>query len=212
MNHSVEGTSSWRESVTEWLGRLKTGDQAAGQQLWQRYLDRLVQLAGRKLGSTPRTMADEEDVVLSAFHAFLQGVADQRFPRLADRDDLWQVLIMLTERKAVGLLRREHAEKRGGYTVHSELGNDNADRFNSDSPLLARLIDKEPTPEFAIQFSEEFEQRLASLGDEELERIALDKLAGYSNQEVAERRKCCLRTIQRQLKLIRRIWDQDSPP
>jgi hypothetical protein len=114
MDHDSEPSSS-PESVTEWLVRLKAGDQAAGQQLWQRYLDPLIHLAERRLGAAPRTMADEEDVALSAFHAFLQGVSAQRFARLADRDDLWQVLVMLTERKAVGLLRWEQADKRMVY-------------------------------------------------------------------------------------------------
>jgi hypothetical protein len=65
MDHDFEAPSS-PESVTEWLVRLKAGDQAAGQQLWQRYLDPLIRLAERKLGAAPRTMADEEDVALSA--------------------------------------------------------------------------------------------------------------------------------------------------
>ena len=61
-------------SVTTWLARLKAGDSQAGQQLWQRYLDRLTRLARRKLAGASRRVADEEDVALSAFHGFLRGV------------------------------------------------------------------------------------------------------------------------------------------
>ena len=39
------------ESVTEWLGMLKAGDAVVGQQLWQRYVERLLRLASRKLGN-----------------------------------------------------------------------------------------------------------------------------------------------------------------
>ena len=38
-------------------------------QLWQRYYRRLLGLARKKLGDSPRRVADEEDVVLSAFQA-----------------------------------------------------------------------------------------------------------------------------------------------
>ncbi len=86
-------------SVTLWLDQLKAGESAAAGQLWQRYVERLIRLASRKLGDLPKRVADEEDVVLSAFHGFLQGVEDGRFSRLDDRDDLWQVLAMLTERQ-----------------------------------------------------------------------------------------------------------------
>jgi len=53
-------------SVTGWLGRLVAGDPSAAQQLWQRYFHRLVGLARQKLRDTPRRVADEEDVALSA--------------------------------------------------------------------------------------------------------------------------------------------------
>ena len=83
-------------------------------------MERLIRLASRKLGDLPRRVADEEDVVLSAFNDFLRGVEDGRFTRLDDRDDLWQVLVMLTERKAIGLRRHDPGEKRGGGQVRGE--------------------------------------------------------------------------------------------
>ena len=76
--------------------RLKQGDADAAQRLWERYFARLVQLAHNKLGSLPRGAADAEDVALSAFASFCQASEDSRFPRLNDRADLWQLLVMLT--------------------------------------------------------------------------------------------------------------------
>ena len=51
--------------------------------------------------------------------AALDSVTDW-LERLDDRGDLWQVLVMLTKRKAIGLLRREQAAKRGGGQVRGE--------------------------------------------------------------------------------------------
>src|SRR6516165_9840548 len=104
-------------SVTQWLGQAQAGDPAAAQQLWERYFGRLVAFARVKLQGAPRGMADEEDVALSAFDSFYRGVEQGRFPRLSDRDDLWQVLVVLTERKAINLMHHERRQKRGGSTV-----------------------------------------------------------------------------------------------
>src|SRR4051794_12636924 len=89
-------------SVSRWIGELKGGDPAAAQPLWDRYYARLVRLARVKLRrSRPRgAEADEEDAALSAFESFCTGMARGRFPQLADRDDLWRLLVVITARKA----------------------------------------------------------------------------------------------------------------
>src|SRR6516164_8814650 len=74
-------------SVTRWIGQLQAGDPAAVQQLWQRYFQRLVVLARKKLRGSPRRVADEEDVALSAFDSFCRQAEKGRFPQLLDRDD-----------------------------------------------------------------------------------------------------------------------------
>src|SRR5215470_13386684 len=85
-------------SITYWIGKLKDGDPAAAQKLWEGYFQRLVDLARIRLQAAPRRAADEEDVALSAFHSFCRGAGQGRFPRLGDRDDLWQLLVLLTAR------------------------------------------------------------------------------------------------------------------
>src|SRR5438105_14531380 len=94
-------------SVTHWINLLKGGDAVAIQKLWEAYFARLVGLARKKLREAPRRAADEEDVALSAFDSFCAGVAKERFPQLADRDDLWHGLVTITARKALQLVRHE---------------------------------------------------------------------------------------------------------
>ena len=93
-------------SVTMWLHQLRDGDSLAAQKLWESYYCRLVRLARSKLRAMPRRSADEEDIALSAFDSFFRGVEAGRFPQLNDRDDLWQVLFMITERKAFDHIER----------------------------------------------------------------------------------------------------------
>src|SRR5215469_6728517 len=104
-------------SVTRWLESLKLGDAAAAQELWRRYFQALVRLARDRLRGAPRAVADEEDAALSAFDSFVRGAACNRYPRLDDRDDLWRLLVVITERKALDQAQRERRQKRGGGKI-----------------------------------------------------------------------------------------------
>jgi hypothetical protein len=79
------------DEITRWMDRLATGDESAAGHLWQAYYTKLVELARRRLRSSPRRVADEEDVVLSAFDSFCRGARVGRFPDLNDRHDLWKL-------------------------------------------------------------------------------------------------------------------------
>ena len=81
-------------SVTQWLRALRSGEDAAATQIWERYFSRLTVIARKYLLTSPRRMADEEDVVINAFQSFFHGVKEDRFHHLADRRDLWQILVM----------------------------------------------------------------------------------------------------------------------
>jgi DNA-directed RNA polymerase specialized sigma24 family protein len=192
------------------IKRLKAGaDPVAAQALWTRYFDRLAALARRRLSERTRRVADEEDVALSAFDSFFRGVADGRFPLLADRDDLWRVLVMITERKAVDRVRRATADKRGG----GEVRGDSVFVRPDDSSLTSgmdQIPGGEPDPEFAALFADECRRLLERLGDPELSRLALLKLEGYTNEEIATQLGRAVRSVQRKLETIRKIWEQAS--
>jgi DNA-directed RNA polymerase specialized sigma24 family protein len=193
-------------SVSVWLGQLKEGDRDALRPLWERYFSQLVGLVRKRLRAGPVRGADEEDVALSAFESFYQGVGHGRFPRLEDRDDLWQVLLLLTRQKAVNLLKHENRQKRGGGKVHhaSALTGEHA----SSADLFAEWLGGEPAPDFAAEIAEECRRRLNSLGDERLKEMALSKMEGYANEEIAARFGCSIATVERKLKLIRDLWSK----
>ena len=197
------------DSVTTWLDKLKADDSDAAANLWHRYVSQLIRLARSKLGQSPRRAADEEDVVVSAFDAFFQGVEDGRFARLDDRDDLWQVLVMLTERKAIRLIRHEHAAKRGDGRLRGESALDGPPGKSYPNGM-GQVAGNEPTPEFAVQVGEQCAKLLDSLDDDVLRQIATGKLEGYTNAELAQRLKLSLRAIERKLSLIRRKWKRES--
>ena len=203
---SPDEKSANRQSVSEWLQDLKAGDSFAAQRIWSRYLNRLVKIADRKLGKRRLQLGNGEDVAIVAFTHFLNGVAEDRFPELNDRDNLWQVLLMLTDRKAKDHLDRETAQKRGADRT---IGESAADPRSQPIPNLDYLAGSRPTPEFAVQFTEDIEAMFERLNDPQLERIATLKLQGYTNTEIADQEKIALRTVERRLHLIRSIWESD---
>ena len=194
-------------SVTHWIGRLKEGDPAAVQKLWEGFFHRLVRLARSRLQSAPRRAADEEDVALSAFDSFCRGALEGRFPRLSDRDELWQLLVLLTARKASNLVRQERRQRRGGGRVWNASALDDG---AGEGPAFANLIGREPDPEFAAQVAEECRRLLDRLEDAELRSVAVWKMEGYSNEEIAQRLDCGLRSVSRKLLVIRAIWAQEG--
>ncbi len=195
-------------SVTCWLRQLRAGEQEAFQRLWERYFERLVGLARQKLRGAPGRAADEEDVALGAFDSFFRGASEGRFPQLLDRDDLWQVLVVLAGRKAANLVDHERRQKRGGgkVCVASDLA---AADSAAEGAAFAGLIGREPDPGFAVQVAEECRRLLASLGDDELRSVALWKMEGYTNEEIAARMGRKVLTVTRKLNMIRRLWEKE---
>jgi DNA-directed RNA polymerase specialized sigma24 family protein len=195
-------------SVTHWIGRLQTGDEAAAQRLWERYFRRLVGLARKKLLDTPRRAADEEDVALSAFASFCRGVRQGRFPQLDDRDNLWRLLVTFTARKAFDQLRDERAQKRGGGTVRGESALGGAD---STAVGFDQVVGREPTPEFTAQVAEEYRRLLDLLDDTELRSIAVWKMEGDTTEQIAAKLECAPSTVERKLRRIRGLWAEARP-
>jgi DNA-directed RNA polymerase specialized sigma24 family protein len=185
-------------SVTRLLGCLHgTGSQAddAARLLWQRYFTQLVWRARARLESLARGAGDEEDVALSAFKSVCIGIAEGRFPDLHDRDELWRLLVVVTARKAVNHIRSELNAKHGGGRVVS-----------LDDEALAVVVGREPTPEETVRAAEACRQLLALLPDNQFRRIAILKMEGNSDREVASILGLGLRSVERKLLAIRTAW------
>jgi RNA polymerase sigma factor (sigma-70 family) len=183
------------ESVARLVGGLRASDDEAAAKLWQDYFQRLVASARSMLRGTFRRTADEEDIALSAFASFCRGVEAGRFPRLEDRDDLWRALFALVARKSARHHRDRARLKRDDRRTVDEAGLD-----------LNALAASEPTPEFVAEVAEECERLLRLLDDDDLRRLAVMKMEGYTNDEIAERLTVAPRTVERRLRLIRATW------
>ena len=182
-------------SVTRWIAGVRGGDPAAVERLWERFFPRLVGLARARLRGTARLAADEEDVALSALDSFCRRAGAGQYPHLADRDDLWRLLVVITARKAGHLVRDESRHKRGG-----------AARPDASELTPEGVLGRDPTPEFAAQVAEEYQRLMAALGDPEVQTVARMRMEGYTVEEIAARLGCSVRTVARKLAIIRDRW------
>jgi len=194
-------------SVTRWIEGVKSGDSQDIERLWNRYFRRLIRLAGSKLPGHCRRAFDEEDVALSAFQSFCDRAGRGQFPQLTDRGDLWRLLAILTVRKAIMTMRYHTRRKRGGGQVMGESAL--AARDDPEMLGLSEFLGREPTPEDAAQFSAASDYLFGKLEGRTLKTIALRKLHGYTNTEIARELGITSRTIDRKLRLIRAVWEEE---
>jgi DNA-directed RNA polymerase specialized sigma24 family protein len=177
-------------SITPLIKPLRTGDREAIGQLWRRYAQPLFELARQRLSCSPKLVDRAEDVAVEAFLSFCRHAEAGDFKQLADRRNVWGLLACITVRKAFDFTRKEHRRP---------------DHVGELSGLGERgfegVTGPEPEPGFVAAVS-----GLLALLSPELREVAVLKMEGYTAPEIAERRGCSLRAVQRELAMIRSHW------
>jgi DNA-directed RNA polymerase specialized sigma24 family protein len=178
-------------SITRLIRAIQDDRASAVSTLLALYFDRLVQLARTRLSNLPGMAGFEEDISLRSFHSVYQRVRDTSRPlQMSSRDDLWRLLATRTISGAIDLIRRHRpGEVPGNFDV--EL-------------LLAR----DPTPEEAAEMADEC-RRVLDLVDPQRRQIALWKVEGHTNEEIAARLDCVERTVERKVSRIRLLWKHE---
>ncbi len=185
------------DSVTDWLGRLKSGDEEAARLLWDRYFDELIRLARSRL-KIPGGAADADDVVQSAFLSLCAGAKDGCFPGLENRDSLWKLLFTIVVRKAANIARRESRP-----TKHSQKLREQAEvACVAIGGGVEHLTARGPGPELVVLWADQFVHIMDSLSTS-LRKVAELLLEGQSNSEIAESMGCSQATVGRRIQALR---------
>ena len=176
-------------SVTGWLRELKDQQPDAQSKIWHRFVSRLTQRARRKLGGIEKTVVDAEDIVSMAFYNFFEK-SPLDFRKLVDREDLWQILAMLADRRAADEVRKWYR------------------RPNSFELTPIDCADSSATaPDADLILADEVGVRLGALPDKTLRDIAIGRLEGRKNHEIADKLDVSLRTVERKVGLIREMFE-----
>jgi DNA-directed RNA polymerase specialized sigma24 family protein len=201
---STLGPMSSERSVTRWLRQLQAGNEDAASQLWRRYFRRLTLLARRRLEPKDCRVSDEEDIAVSVFRCLCDGARRGQFDEMANRDELWQLLVTMTNHKAVDVARHQKQKKRGSGRVRGESALNHAGAAGLD-----QMVSDEPSPEFLAMVAEEHHRLMSLLDDDCLRQTVLWKLEGYKNEEIAARLGVTCRSVERKLQRVRRIWSRE---
>ncbi len=211
-------------SFVDWIARLKSGDEAATQTLWDRYFPRILEVAKRSLRKSTSRVQDEEDVAMLVLKSLLTGMKTDRFPAIDHRDQLWRLLMVITTRKAASIIEQDRRLKRGGgdvrgdsVMIHSDFAETGVLRRDSsviltgrgDSGVLRgfdRLDGGHDRPDIDALVADETRGLLSLLPDEGTRQVAQLKMEGLTHDEIAAKLSCNVRTVERRIKVIRELW------
>jgi DNA-directed RNA polymerase specialized sigma24 family protein len=107
---------------------------------------------------------------------------------------------------AIDQRRAQSAAKRGGFVTRSLAG---AGGRTDESGSQWQPAAPEPTPEFVVAASEQCRRLLGLLQDDEMHRVALGNVHGLTNEEISVQGQLSLRTKERKLNIIRKIWTRE---
>jgi RNA polymerase sigma-70 factor, ECF subfamily len=170
------------------ISRLRSGDEDAANEVFRRYVDRLIALASRQFDSRFRSKEDPEDVVLSVYRSFFRR--DVRAPYdLEGWDGLWALLATITIRKCI---ERRHFWK----AARRDVARESSPPPGPSEEEWREAIDRGPTPEQALILNETLEFLVGRFEPSHRELAAL-YFNGYSAAEIAELCPCSERTVRR---------------
>jgi len=193
------------EEFSQLLSQVRDGDEQATTELWERYFQRLVRVAAKRLPTNLRRSGDEEDIAISAFHSFVAGIRRDQYPDLSGPENLWGLLMTLTGRKVNAHLRFQTRQKRGGGTVRGESVFMDVAGESSRGGIGA-VSGQGVAPDLHAELAEACESLLNELADDQLRQIAVMRMDGYLVDEIAQALQLSKRAVERRLQLIRRCW------
>src|SRR5262245_16382667 len=158
------------------MARLRSGEDAAAREVFERFAGRLVALTRRRFNRLLARKVDPEDVVQSAFKSFFVRHRAGKLD-VGCCDGLWNLLTLITLRKCADRAEYFLADRRNAAREAS--GPDGGD--GSAAWLLA--LDRQPRPEEAVILAETVEHLFRDVSAHERPILELS-LQGYSTTEI----------------------------
>jgi RNA polymerase sigma factor (sigma-70 family) len=184
------------ELVAQW----RAGDQKAAQKVFDRYAERLMILARKRISQRLASRVDAEDVVQSVFRTFFQRAKAGKF-EFEDQDDLFKLLVRITVHKTLRQVEFHKAGKRD-TGMETAQGDDNTER-------LQQFLSREPSPDSEVAFLDQLEHFLSQLKPQE-RRILEMRVQGYSNDEITKELGIIDRRIRRIIERVRGLAEQEG--
>jgi RNA polymerase sigma-70 factor (ECF subfamily) len=179
----------------ERLAAFKAGSESAARELFDKYCERLMALARRRIGARMTGRIDPEDVLQSAFRTFFARVKNDQFS-FHGEDDLCKLLVRLTVRKALRQVAHHRAAKRN---AEREAG-----RGDGNDDLIEQIVAASPSPEMEVAVADEIGRFVARLTPVERQILEL-RLEGYGTVEIADKIGSYDRKVRRVLERLQEV-------
>jgi len=185
----------------ELLARVQAGDELAAEELFQRFAERLIGVAGARLSARMARRVDAEDVVQSAYRSFFTKARDGRYS-VQRSGDLWRLLVGITLHKLHHQIERHSAGKRA---VKAEKHGIPVVEVADNLLHLAKA--RGPTPLEAAALIDEVQSLLNQMEPHHRPILEL-RLQGHNHAEIAEQLPCSERTVRRVLDSVKQLLKQ----
>ena len=196
-------------SLTRFVHELSSPDQRqrdeAARIIWERYAPRLKALVRRHLDSRILRREDEQDILQSMFVSFWQGQSAGKSPP-ASRHELWRLLVRITMCKVVNTAHRHMAICRDVRRERFDQAGSGDGRY---SDWMREHVDRGQTrPDENVAVVEEVD-RILRLLPQELRRIVLWRVEGFTNAEISRMIGKTVRSVELKLQLIRKMLEEE---
>jgi len=178
----------------------RADDQEAARQIVDRYIDRLLALARRRISQRLASRVDAEDIVQSVFRTFFVRLKDGRFT-FHEEDDLCKLLVRITLHKTLRQVAFHKAAKRDP--------NQEAAQGDHCHERLLSVLDREPSAEDAVAFEDELQNFRRLLNPQEQQIIEM-RLQGCTNDEIAQALGIYDRKIRRVIERVREVAEAEG--
>src|SRR5437879_5530378 len=131
--------SADRTDDRDLIAALRAGNESAARELFDRYCERLMRLARRRIGHQMLRRVDPEDVIQSAFRTFFVRIRNDEFT-FEGANDLFKLLVRLTVRKTLRQIAFHRAAKRNPEKEAQQSS-------DPDHDLLLELVASGPPPD-----------------------------------------------------------------
>ena len=182
------------------VARCRTGDEQAAQIVFDRFVERLVVLARRRISQRLSSRVDPEDIVQSVFRTFFHRLKNDEFS-IDGQDDLFKLLVRITVHKTLRQIAFHKAAKRdpGMETYQGE----------HSQEQLAQILDADPSPGTIVAFMDHLEHFMSQLKDEDRQILEL-RLQGFSTEEIALKLGIYDRKVRRVLERVRAVAENEA--
>lgn len=192
--------------LQEWssiLSRAQKGDSVAEAAVHNRFVDKLIRVANRRINARFNAKIAAEEVVQSVFASFFRRHRNDEY-RFDGWNDLWALLLRITFFKCSDRIAEFRTQKRDIQRELSWNGNSN-EQDSSDY-----LCQSEPSAEEIAIFNDAIDQLFDRLNAQQQKVVGM-RLQGMSNLEISQKIGRTERSVYRIHKQIQQIFEDLDP-